>query len=65
MWTIFKVFSEKKKNKVFSEFVTILLLFYVLVGVFVCFLATRHVGSKLPDQESNSLIDPVHWKGES
>ena len=39
MWTIFKVFIE---------FITILLLSYVLV-----FLATRHVWSQLPDQDWN------------
>ena len=49
MWTIFQVFIE---------FVTILLLFYVLV-----FLATRHVGSYLPDQELNP--HPLHWKVKS
>ena len=37
MWTIFKVFIE---------FITVSLLSYVLV-----FLATRHVGSQLPDQD--------------
>ena len=47
MWTIFKVFIES---------VTLLLLFCVLV-----FLATRHVGSYLPDQGSNSPLNP--WFG--
>ena len=46
MWTIFKVFIE---------FVTVLLLFYVLV-----FLSSRHVGSWLPDQGSNPHF--LHWK---
>ena len=45
-WTIFKVFVE---------FVTILLLFY---GVHS--LATRHVGSLLPDHGSN--LHPSGWK---
>ena len=39
--------------KVFIEFVTILLLFYV-------FLATRHVGSQLPQQGLN--LHSLHWK---
>ena len=47
MWSILKVFIE---------FVTMLLLFYVLV-----FLATRHVGSQLPDQGLNS--DPCIGRG--
>ena len=42
--------------KIFIEFATILFLFYALV-----FLATRHVGSQFPDQESNHL----HWKVKS
>ena len=49
MWTIFKVFIE---------FVTILLLFYVFFG----FLATRHMGSYLPDQGSNP--NPPTLEGE-
>ena len=49
MWTTFKVFIE---------FVTILLLFYVLV-----FLAPRHVASQLPNQGSNP--HPLHWKAKS
>ena len=49
MWTIFKVFIE---------FVTTLPLFYVLV-----FLAPRHVGSQLLNQESN--LHPLHWKAKS
>ena len=46
MWITFKVFIE---------FVTTLLLFYVLV-----FLAPRHVGSQLTDEGSN--LTPLHWK---
>ena len=46
MWITFKVFIE---------FVTILLLFYVLV-----FLAPRPVGSQLADQGSN--LTPLYWK---
>ena len=46
MWSI---------SKVFMEFATILLLFDVLV-----FLATRHVGSYLPNQGSNP--HSLHWK---
>ena len=42
--------------KVFIEFVTILLLFYV-------FLATRHVGSQLPQQGLNP--HSLHWKAKS
>ena len=42
MWTVLKFFIE---------FVTILLLFYVL-GFFF-FLASRHMGSQLPNQGSN------------
>ena len=49
MWTIFKVFIE---------FVTILLLFYVLG-----FLAMSHVESWLSDQGLNPY--PLHWKGKS
>ena len=48
MWTILKVIIE---------FVSILLLFYVLVGVF---LATRHVGSLLLSQGLNPHV--LHWK---
>ena len=39
MWAIFKVFIE---------FVTVLILFYIS-----WFLALKHVGSYLPDQGSN------------
>ena len=46
MWITFKVFIE---------FVTTLLLFYVLV-----FLAARPVGSQLTDEGSN--LTPLHWK---
>ena len=46
-WTIFL--------KVFIEFVTILLLFYVF-----WFFGTRHVGSQLPNQ--GSTPHPLHWK---
>ena len=49
MWTIFKVFTE---------FVTILLLFYVFG-----FLAVRHVGSWLPDQ--GWYPHPLHWTAKS
>ena len=49
MWIIFEVFLE---------FVTILLLFYVL-GFF---FPLRHVGSLLPDQGLN--LHPLHLKGE-
>ena len=49
MWTIFKVFTE---------FVTILLLFYVF-----SFLATRRVGSELPDQGLN--LCRLLWKAKS
>ena len=49
MWSI---------SKVFMEFATILLLFDVLV-----FLATRHVGSYLPNQGSNP--HSLHWKAKS
>ena len=48
MWTIFKVFIE---------FVTVLLLFYVFLGGF---LAMKHVGPQLPNQGSN--VHPLHWK---
>ena len=41
---------------VFIEFITILLLFHILLF----FLAIRHVGAELPDQGSN--IYPLHWK---
>ena len=41
MWITFKVFID---------FATKLLLFYVM---FLFFLVTRHVGSDLPDQGSN------------
>ena len=44
MWTIFKVFTE---------FLKMVLLFNVLV-----FMTLRHVGSWLPDQESN--LPPLH-----
>ena len=43
LWTIFEVFIE---------YVTTLLLFYVW-GFFAFVFVTRHVGSLLPDQESN------------
>ena len=46
MWIIFKVLIK---------FVTILLLFYVLV-----FLAVKPVGSQLPNQGSN--LHSPHWK---
>ena len=46
MWTIFKDFIE---------FVTPLLLFYILI-----FLALRHVGFQLSDQGLN--LHPMHWK---
>ena len=49
MWTIFKVFIE---------FVTILLLFYVF-----SFLATRRVGSELSDQGLN--LYRLLWKAKS
>ena len=49
MWIIFRVFIA---------FVTILLLFYVLV-----FLVMRHGGSELPDQGSNE--NAPHWKAKS
>ena len=48
MWTIFKVFIE---------FVTVLLLFYVFLGGV---LAMKHVGPQLPNQRSN--VHPLHWK---
>ena len=48
-WTIFKIFIE---------FITILLLFYVLV-----FSAMRHVGFLLPDKGSNPHV--LHWKAKS
>ena len=48
MWTILKVIIE---------FVSILLLFYVLVGVY---FATRHVGFLLLSQELN--LHALHWK---
>ena len=41
--------------KVFTEFVTISLLFYVLVS-----LAPRPVGSQIADQGSN--LNPLHGK---
>ena len=47
MWTIFKVFIE---------FITVSLLSYVLV-----FLATRHVGSQLPDQDWNCTSCIGKW----
>ena len=49
MWTILKVSTT---------FITTLLLF-------LCFrfLASRHVGSYLPDQELN--LHPLHWKVKS
>ena len=47
--------------KVFIEFLKILLLFHVFF-VFFFFLASRHVGSWLPNQGSN--LYPQHWKGE-
>ena len=49
MWTIFKVIIE---------FVTILLVVYVLI-----FLAISHVGSSLPDQGSN--LHPLPWQAKS
>ena len=48
MWTIFKVFIE---------FVTVLLLFYVLLfGCQACGILAPHQGS---------TPRPLHWKGES
>ena len=44
--------------KDFVEFVTVLLLFHVLV-----FWPLRHVGSQLPNQGSNPY--PLHWKAKS
>ena len=44
--------------KVCIEFVTMLLLFYVLV-----FLAVRHVGCQLPEQGLNPHL--LHWKVKS
>ena len=49
LWTIFKVLIE---------FVTILLLFHVLV-----FVATWYVGSQVPDQGFHRR--PLHWKVKS
>ena len=49
MWIIFRFFTA---------FVTILLLFYVLV-----FLAMRHGESELLDQGSNE--NSPHWKAKS
>ena len=53
------------KIQVFIEFVTILLLFNVMILYFVlfCFVATRYVGSSLHDQGSN--LHPLHWKVKS
>ena len=44
--------------KVFTEFVTILLLFYVFG-----FLAARRVGCWLPNQGTD--LHPLHWKAKS
>ena len=49
MWTTFKVFMN--------------LLQYCFCFMFVVFLATRDVGSQLPDQGSNP--NPMHWKAKS
>ena len=53
MWIIFTVLIE---------FVTILLLLYIL-GFFFYFLAARHMGSQLSNQGLN--LHPIHWKAKS
>ena len=58
-FNVFKIFFFYVDHfEVFIEFVTILLLFYLLV-----FLAMGYVGSQLEDQGSD--LQPLHWKAKS